>query len=255
MRHASVFYSNGIRTFDVLLNFLKVDCKNDRAVECFTKIKKDLDYKFIERQEPLFDNSNDQLVNEILEKAESIIKSDALPALDFKLSDLDLPMQYALYWIFATVHCNCDLNFFQDYHAYCYYSGVCFGEYWAVTIACGTEHFSYKEYILMAYEYGKIISETQKDANKTLLRSLATAFASKYFSDYISEPLRAFDYKNAPVNLNSVRNIPNFLTARQTNRLVEVVAMSFYDVQDEKLWQEKMTEEVSRFPHYELVKF
>lgn len=256
--HASVFYSNGLRTFDTILLFcLQGTCEYNKRtlLKSFSKLKQNLDCKFIERQEPLFDNSNDQLVNELLQKAEAVIKSDELSVLDFKLSDFDLPTQYALYWILATVYCEWELKFNQDSYSYPYYSGVSFGEYWAVTMGLETQHFSYREYILMAYEYGKIISETQDDAKKPLLHSLATSFASKYFSDYISEPLRAFGYKNAPVNLDSIRNNPNFLTARQTNSLVEVVAKSFYDVPDEELLRKKISEETSRFPYDEYVEF
>ena len=258
MNHASVFYSNGLRTFDTILLFClhgMCKCGKKSRVKSFSKLKENLDCKFIERQEPLFDNSNDQLVNELLQKAEAVIKSDELSVLDFKLSDFDLPTQYALYWILATVYCEWELEFSQDSYSYPYYSGVSFGEYWAITMGLETQHFSYREYILMAYEYGKIISETQDDAKKHLLHSLATSFASKYFSDYISEPIRGFGCKAPLVNLDSVKNNPNFLTTRQTNSLVEVVAKSFYDVPNEDLLCKKIFEETSRFPYDEYVEF
>lgn len=248
---ATVFYAKFENGFQRLLSKLKEYPENQKR-EAFYNLESELDARFFTRQVTIFDTCNEKLIDKIIVDAENILFSK-----DVYINTHDLPTYCSFYWIFATLLFDLkykDIN--KDVIIPCF-AGTSFGEFWAVTMACRKDHFSDKECIWMAYEYGRILAATQinKSENKKLANELTASFASKYFSDYLSTPMCTFPKnKTTIITLDNLNNLSTFITHRKTDSLVEVIAQSFFDSSEESALQNIIIEKMACFIAYEIIK-
>ena len=251
MSHSAiVFYAkaqNGLRNLLHNLN----EYTEKQKLEVFSGFKAEHNIKFIDRLDNLFSDCSNTLADGIIKKAETILFSD-----DFNLDELDLPTRIALYWIFSTLYFELKSKNINKYVTIPFFTGNAFGVFWAITMVCRKEHFTDKECILMAYEYGKILSAKQKNpcGNEKYLLELEISFASKYFSNYFAKPIHTFMINESIlITLNRTSNFTTLINTKETDTLVDIVFQSFYETVDANTLQDKIYEKMKRFTSYEIV--
>jgi len=246
---AIVYYSKGENELQRILNTLREYNANSKKL-VLANFKKNLDNRFIDKLQEPFDDSYDTLVNGMVEKAECLLFNE-----EISLEDLDLPMSAALYWIFSTLYFELKNAPITDYTIVPCFTGVSLGVFWAFSMTCRGEHFSDKECILIAYEYGKVLAKLQKIGESSSdTFKLVAYFSRKYFSNYYTSPIHAFGPQVNFVELNQI-STPRFITTGACDTLVGVIAESFFYNPTRNTLKKKLDVMLAKYAFYEVVEF